>query len=52
MWNFSCTIACNAWVFTTILNHNMTDIDVANNITMDRYVLANEKSVSEKVEKK
>lgn len=45
MRNFSSTIVRNAWIFTAIFDHNMTDVDVANNIAMHRDVLANHKPV-------
>lgn len=46
MWNFSCPIACYARIFTTILNHDMTYIHVAYDITMNCYILTNEKSTN------
>lgn len=46
--NFSRPIAKFTWILAAILDHNMTYIDMAYNITVYRYVLTDKKSVKYK----
>lgn len=46
VWNFASSIACYTWIFTTIFDHHMTDIDMAYNISVYCYILTDEKSES------
>lgn len=49
---FSGSIRCYARVFSAILDHNVADIYVAYHVTVNCNILANEKSICGRKEKK
>lgn len=48
MRNFASPIGCYTRIFAAIFDHNMTDIDMAYHITVNCYVLTDEKSTRER----
>lgn len=44
MWHFASTILCNTGILAAVLHHHMGNIDMTNNVSMHRNVLANHKS--------